>query len=88
MIAILNEPERVLAADLLRLAAEKSSNHGCNDYWLAATPENIALVEAANLASGEEPEDARPTPQDGKICASDFVLMYAMADKLNILEQP
>lgn len=74
--------EEKLTAALLRLASDKFSNHGCNDYWLEATPEHIALVEAMNIANGELAEDACPRVQDGKICAPDFALMDAMADKL------
>lgn len=36
-----------IASKLLEMARDEFSNHGCNDYALEATAENVAFVEAA-----------------------------------------
>jgi hypothetical protein len=46
-----------ITSELLNLAATEFSNHGCNDYDLPATPENIELVRTAErFITGDELE--------------------------------
>lgn len=64
------------AADLLNLAADEFSNHGCNDYELKNTPENRAF--AAAIHGEEHPIDEN----DPTIWVQDDVLMRYCAQQL------
>lgn len=44
--------QKTIFAQLVKQAADEYSNHGCNDYVLPNTPENIEFVRAMNEALG------------------------------------
>jgi hypothetical protein len=82
--AKMSKAEKRLTAQLLRLASEKFSNHGCNDFDLAAVvpdrDERIAIMrrfEATNSGGRDFDEEQAA----GRFCA-DWVLMLAMAERL------
>ena len=41
-------PEYAILADLLEMADNEFSNHGCNDYSIPNTPETIELLRQAH----------------------------------------
>jgi len=45
-----------MAAKMLDEYGDELSNHGCNDYDIEATPENIRLIEDM-IAKSDYPED-------------------------------
>lgn len=59
-----------IAAKMLDMAADEFANHGCNDYRLPNTPENLAFVEAMIAASDY--------PNDEPIFSSDETKIYVM----------
>lgn len=59
-------------ASLFEIAAKHFGNHGCNDFELPATEENLVLARQARSEDDEE----EPHVVDGKIITADFVLMY------------
>jgi hypothetical protein len=67
--------EKRLAAEVLELASDSFSNHGCNDFILADTPGNREFVRAMNVGSGIEGEDAEPNPHNGKLYVQDWMVM-------------
>lgn len=70
-------PEYKILANLLEMASDEFSNHGCNDYELDDTPENRALMDLAlrwNAPNGPEEEWETRTYQ-GKIITMDYFLM-------------
>ena len=61
------------AAVLLKTAAEEFSNHGCNDYPIDNTPENLAFAkEAFKVCCGE---DFDAPAGKSKIYLSDSMVM-------------
>lgn len=44
-------------ADLLKLAGDEFSNHGCNDYELPNTPENRELVSSMHRWNSTNPDE-------------------------------
>lgn len=62
-----------LLVDILDLAAGEFSNHGCIDYILDNTPENLELVKDI-IASGDYPDD-EPHVCGGKITTGDSIIM-------------
>jgi hypothetical protein len=72
--------ERRLAVELLRVAAEEFSNHGCNDFkrpeWFPRD-EWDAMNRAYHERNGD-PEEARSSDYS----MSDFVLMGHIANRL------
>jgi len=77
--------EKLLAAALLCMAADKFSNHGCNDFnlteWIPSKETRDALVKSIY---GEDEfqyfQPLKPDAADYRI--GDYGLMYEMADKL------
>lgn len=71
-----------IAAQLLELAADDFSNHGCNDLELDNTPDNLAFVRGM-IAASDDPGDV---PQlgigDTSILVSDFRVMRHLATRL------
>jgi hypothetical protein len=72
-----------LAADLLRLAADEFSNHGCNDFDLfeVMTPEEALELQQAMYAWNGDPENA-PTEAKDAQWTQDWFLMGYLAAKL------
>lgn len=71
------------AAELLDLAADQFSNHGCNDYELENTDENWRLVQEMEARNGDSPEYRSRRPAQNKtIYTQDFCLMRYLAHKL------
>lgn len=69
----------VVGADLLKMAVEKISNSGCNDFCLDNTPENYALIEAM-LAWSDIPLEKPDVISNGKeIITYDWLLMSFLA---------
>lgn len=54
-----------MAAEFLGKYAAELSNHGCNDYEIEATPENIELIKDM-IAKSDYPED-EPDIWDDKV---------------------
>lgn len=70
---------KAIAAELLDIAADEFSNHGCNDYRLENTDENWALVKAT--WEGNEPFPDR-RPKNGPIYTQNWILMRYFAKLL------
>ena len=64
---------------MLDMAADEFSSHGCNDYELAATEDNVELVESM-IAASDYPEDEVNFSSDKKhIFTMDWMLIrYCM----------
>lgn len=60
---------------ILRMSADKFSNHSCNDFVIENTPENLEF--ASQIIDGGEPF----IDEDG-IYVLDYVLMRYLADML------
>ena len=72
----MNKAEWKALADLLDMADEEFSNHGCNDYELDNTPDNRKLVEDAERYLMEDDFDGISISDDGiKIYTEDSILM-------------
>jgi hypothetical protein len=70
-----------LASELLKMAADEFSNHGCNDFELDDTPENRELIINMQTEGGwDDPKEVRV--HDGKIFTTDWGLMRYLAKKL------
>lgn len=61
----LTKTQLKIAADMLDLAYEEFVNHGCNDYWIDATPDNLKFVHDM-IAASDYPEDMPHLSRDGK----------------------
>lgn len=78
----LHRTEARVAADLLDLAADKFSNHGCNDFELPNTPEHLELTRRL-IAASDYPEDEPQLSADGTaIYLMDWQVMRYCADVL------
>ncbi len=83
---MMTEQEQQLASSLLKQAADVFANHGCNDYKLDNTPENVDLlnrIEEWNVGYGK-PEHVHvfdPTKKD--LYTSDWLLMSYLSDRLH-----
>lgn len=55
-MANLRPTDARIAATMLELAGDQFSNHGCNDYELPNTPDNLAFVRRL-IAASDDPED-------------------------------
>jgi hypothetical protein len=77
----LNKAERKILVELLELAVDEFSNHGCNDYELKRTPENEALWLA--VESWADPDETSTLPPVGEtIMTTDWLLMSYMIKRL------
>ena len=65
--------ELEVMAKLLDLAADQFSNHGCNDFELPATAENIALVRQV--------EEDEPSVRGDTVDTLDWCLMYFLKNR-------
>lgn len=76
-----------LASDLLEIAAETFSNHGCNDFELPNTQESVDLLNAIemwNVGPNEEPDQIHTlNPSEKFIYTQDWLLMRYLAARLN-----
>jgi hypothetical protein len=64
------------AANLLELAADTFSNHGCNDYEIADTQENREIVREMNQWEGLTGKDAEwVNANNGKLIVHDSTFM-------------
>jgi hypothetical protein len=70
-----------IAAFLGRLS-ERMSNDGCNDMFLADTPENRELVKAAEHETVGPGETWQPMLHGGKLCTSNYMVVEHVKDKL------
>ncbi len=77
----MNTSEKKIVSKLLRLAAEKFSNHGCNDFRFDMTPENREIARAAQMYLDDE--WVLVMESDGEIIARDDILMEYFSEKLN-----
>lgn len=68
----------LIAADLLEKASERFSRHVCNDYFLTATPENIAFVRAAQVWGGDG-SDVEVRIRGGEIGTYDWLILAYLA---------
>ena len=69
-----------MAATLLEEASNEFSNHGCNDWSVPATPENIDFARKA--WKHQTGEDADPQIGNGKVLMNDSVAMSYCAHLL------
>jgi len=78
---MLNDTERRVLIDLLKLASDQFSNNGCNDYRLENTDENwalhLAVEEWAN--DSEDGDLRRPSNHKEPIFSNDWLLMSYFA---------
>ena len=64
--------ELEVMAKLLELASDQFSNHGCNDFELPNTPQNVALLKKVNSVTGD---DSDPVAYNNGLCGNDSALM-------------
>ena len=69
----MNATQARIAAQMLELAADEFGNHGCNDFSLPLTDENLRFAEWM-IAAGDYPDD-EPLIYEGEIVTSDYMVM-------------
>lgn len=69
------------AAKLLDLAAESFGNHGCNDYEIPNTPENLDFAKRL-ITWSDYPED-KPNIHGEIIYLMDWEIMRFLADEIS-----
>jgi hypothetical protein len=76
------EMERKLLSDLLGMAADEFSNHGCNDYVLPNTPETREFL--ANIMKEDDEEWAAEilNRKGDKLYAQDWMLIRYFQKKV------
>lgn len=70
--------ELELLSELLGMASDEFSNHGCNDFAVPNTPENNRFMTAAEIWNQSNPESREPlnVSKDGtEIYTQDWFLM-------------
>jgi hypothetical protein len=76
--------ERRLAAELLRVAAESFSNHGCNEFDLAAVVPDVEERRAIMRRYEERNSGGQDfDPELDYRIGHDWILMHAMANRLD-----
>ena len=82
----MNKAQYELAATLLDKAADEFSNHGCNDYTLPNTPENVELMRRAHewnvRGDASQPFDLSISKDGTEIYTMDYYVMGFMAHLL------
>lgn len=82
----MTKQETQLASDLLDMAASTFNNHGCNDYKLANTQENVDLlnqIELWNVGPGRPPEFVHQfDPSKTVLYTMDWLLMRYLSARL------
>jgi len=53
----ISKTQAIIMSQLLDIASDTFSNHGCNDFKLDATPENIQFIKNMEIADGEDAEE-------------------------------
>jgi len=81
-MAELNETERALAVQMLRLAAGQFSNAGCNDWMVKNTPENRALERAVWAANPDVGRDETQDEEGSHIWLMDHAVMRYLAGRI------
>ncbi len=71
-----------LAANLLRLAADEFSNHGCNDIDDDLL-KDWTDQEQEQLCKDYEQWNSGMNPEEGDKINEDWILMYAIANRLD-----
>lgn len=67
---------------MLEMASQVFGNHGCNDFVMENTPENLAFVRDM-IVDGDEPDDQPSISADGKkIYLMDWMIMDYCERKL------
>lgn len=83
----LTSAELTAISELLKEASEEYSNHGCNDYQMANTEENKAmLIDVVKFAGCDEEEQAEEIKEitsckKKKLFIMDWLLMDYLADR-------
>lgn len=77
----------LLAAEMLELAKDEFSNHGCNDYEIEDTPENREWLIQCEMAddktlSREQAEEDAINIHGGKLITMDWLLMLNLSQQL------
>ncbi len=80
MLQDLTPTQRKIAADMLRMAAEHYSNHGCNDFELEYTPEHVEFIKGM-IAASDYPED-QPNIHGDQIYTMDWKVMQYLSNLL------
>ena len=82
----MTKQEAALASDLLDRAADTYSNHGCNDYLIPNTQENVDMLnqmEKWNVGHGQPPNLVWTfDPQVKQLYVMDWVLMRYLSARL------
>lgn len=75
--------ELSLAGKLLRMAADKFGNHGCNDFELENTDENWQLIVAMRIWNGDPENTGKRPALHKKIRTDDWYVMAYLAHRLS-----
>lgn len=79
MIEKKKHPEYKILYELLDMASDEFSNHGCNDFYIDNTPENVELLRMAHEwnTNGDtsEPFEIVLSGDGTKIYVMDYYLM-------------
>ena len=78
----MNKSQKLILAELLELAGEEFSNHGCNDYELPSTPENLELERQMLNHMGLAECQLNISEDKKTIYSGDHMLMYYFAKLL------
>ena len=76
----MNETQRKITAEMLDIASDEFIRHGCNDFALDNTPENLQFIKDM-IAQSDYPED-EPMICDGEILTMDWIVMRYCRDLL------
>jgi hypothetical protein len=79
-----NVNEMLLAAQLLEMASSEFANHGCNDFEIPMTEENVVLIQEAQQADcGIPPEhQTQFDPKKSVVTTHDWLMMNVLAQRL------
>lgn len=76
----MTKTQLTVIAAMLDMAADEFSNHGCNDYELPNTPENLEFVRTM-IAASDYPDDEPHLSSDGaRIYLMDWMVMRYCED--------
>jgi hypothetical protein len=68
----LSNEQLTILAELLDIASDEFCNHGCNDFDIKNTPENVEMIK--HMYGEDEAEDFLEG-QGNEICTNDWMLM-------------
>jgi hypothetical protein len=83
-MAELNEAEKAALKRLLDDYGERLGNAGCNDFDVPNTPENLAMVAAAQYDPANHTEDNEPNVDGDRIYTTDFVILDHLVKRLGL----